>query len=187
MGVPIWLFHWWGPGCWLIFHGIPPERRAMRLIVSGGGTAGHVSPVLATIDALRQFDPELEVLYVGRGRSMEERLARAAGLDFAPIISGKFRRTHGTGLVRQLTNLSTIGPNLVDLFKVIWGVGQSFRIISRFHPNVVFAKSGFVGLPVGIACRILRVPFVIHESDLEPGLANKVMGRWAEAVAVGFP
>lgn len=143
--------------------------------------------MLATIDALRQFDPDLEVLYVGRAGSLEERLAGAAGLRFAAISSGKFRRLHGTGRLRQLLNPTTIGPNLLDLLKVLAGVIQSLRLIGRYDPDMIFAKGGFVGLPVGIAARLMGRPFVIHESDLEPGLANRILGRWAAAVAVGFP
>lgn len=118
---------------------------------------------------------------------MEERLARAAGLDFAPISAGRFRRLHGASTWRKLFDVSTIIPNFLDLFRFLWGLIQSLLILRRFQPDIVFAKSGFVGLPVGLASRLLGVPFVIHESDLEPGLANRIMGRWASAVGVGFP
>ena len=118
---------------------------------------------------------------------MEERLARAAGLDFAAISAGRFRRLHGASTWRKVFDLSTIIPNFFDLFRFLVGIIQSLNILRRFKPDVVFAKSGFVGLPVGLAAKLMGVPFIIHESDLEPGLANRIMGRWAAAIGVGFP
>jgi UDP-N-acetylglucosamine--N-acetylmuramyl-(pentapeptide) pyrophosphoryl-undecaprenol N-acetylglucosamine transferase len=118
---------------------------------------------------------------------MEERLATSAGLKFAAISSGKFRRMHGASRWQKLLDVSTLVPNVIDLFRVAKGILQSLIILRRFHPDAVFAKSGFVGLPVGVAAHLSGIPYIIHESDLEPGLANRVMGRWAEAIAVGFP
>lgn len=118
---------------------------------------------------------------------MEARIVAAAGLAFAPISAGKFRRNHfDTGLAK-IFNLSTIGPNARDSLRTVQGVGQALRIIRSFKPDIIFLKGGYVCLPVGIAAKMLGIPFVIHESDATPGLTNRILSRWADKIAVGFP
>jgi UDP-N-acetylglucosamine--N-acetylmuramyl-(pentapeptide) pyrophosphoryl-undecaprenol N-acetylglucosamine transferase len=109
---------------------------------------------------------------------MEARIVGSAKLQFAPILAGKFRRG------RRISNLAL---NLKDLLLVLMGFIQAIRILRRFKPDVVFLKGGFVCLPVGFATKLLRIPFVIHESDIHPGLTNRILGRWADVIAVGFP
>jgi UDP-N-acetylglucosamine--N-acetylmuramyl-(pentapeptide) pyrophosphoryl-undecaprenol N-acetylglucosamine transferase len=159
----------------------------MRVLVSGGGTAGHISPILATSDALKQLDKDIELLYVGQAGSMEARIATAAGLRFEAIKAGKFRRYHNANAVSKVFNISTLGLNARDAGRFLAGVSASIKIIRRFKPDVVFIKGGYVGLPVGLAARLLRVPTVIHESDVSPGLTNRTLARWASSIAVGFP
>lgn len=118
---------------------------------------------------------------------MEARIVGASGLPFAAIKAGKFRRLHSAGALAKVANLSTLGPNARDMFRVAQGVISSLRILRQFKPEVVFLKGGYVSLPVGIAARMLGIPYVIHESDLSPGLANRILSRWAEKIAVGFP
>lgn len=159
----------------------------MRLIVSGGGTGGHITPVLAVIGALKARVNEIDLLWVGQALGMEERIVAAAGIDFASIKAGKFRRMHATHVIQKIFNPSTFGLNARDSLRVVSGIYQSLGIIRRFKPDVIFIKGGYVGLPLGIAAGWLRVPFIIHESDLEPGLANRILARRAVRVAVGFP
>lgn len=159
----------------------------MRLIASGGGTAGHISPTLAALAALKSLDSDLEVLYIGQAGSMEAKIVAAFGLEFAAISAGKFRRMHGASLARQLVDLSTLGLNARDSLRVLSGVAQSLRIIRSFGPDAIFIKGGYVGLPVGLAAGLLRVPYIIHESDLVPGLANRLLAKRATKIAVGFP
>jgi UDP-N-acetylglucosamine--N-acetylmuramyl-(pentapeptide) pyrophosphoryl-undecaprenol N-acetylglucosamine transferase len=159
----------------------------MRILVSGGGTAGHISPILATLDALRSLDKEAEILYVGQNGSMESRIVKAAGLEFASIDAGKFRRFANRKLRHKLTDLSTIGLNLRDAVRVVKGVPQSIKIIKKFEPDIIFLKGGYVSLPVGLAASLLKVPYVVHESDVVPGLTNRILSKRALAVAVGFP
>ncbi len=118
---------------------------------------------------------------------MEARIVTATGMSFAAIKAGKFRRDHFATAVGKLLNLRTIGPNARDVVRTVAGVADSLRILRRFKPDVVFIKGGYVGVPVGLAARILRIPYVIHESDVSPGLANRFLGRWAEKIGVGFP
>lgn len=118
---------------------------------------------------------------------MEARIVGASGLRFATIKAGKFRRIHSAGIVSKLLNPATIGPNTADIFRLVHGVGGSLKILRRFKPDVIFLKGGFVCLPVGLAARMLGIPYVIHESDVTPGLANKILGKWATKIGVGFP
>jgi UDP-N-acetylglucosamine--N-acetylmuramyl-(pentapeptide) pyrophosphoryl-undecaprenol N-acetylglucosamine transferase len=159
----------------------------MRIVVSGGGTAGHISPTLATCDALKSLDKEVELLYIGQSDSMEAKIVAARGMKFAAIRAGKFRRYHDARAVNKLLNITTLGPNMRDGLRAIAGVGGSISILRKFRPDVVFLKGGFVCVPVGIAAKILHIPYVVHESDVSPGLANRVLGRWATAIATGFP
>ena len=159
----------------------------MRVVVSGGGTAGHILPTLATSDALKSLDKTGEILYIGQTGGMEAKIVAGVGLSFAAISAGKFRRNHFDSRLAKLLNLTTLGPNARDSLRTIRGVTQAIRILRSFKPDVVFLKGGFVCLPVGIAARLLSIPFVIHESDVTPGLTNRILSRWAARIAVGFP
>ncbi|HEY6736467.1 MAG TPA: undecaprenyldiphospho-muramoylpentapeptide beta-N-acetylglucosaminyltransferase [Candidatus Saccharimonadia bacterium] len=159
----------------------------MRVALSGGGSAGHITPTLAVSDALRSRDKQIELLYLGQAGSMEERIVRAKGLNFAVVRAGKFRREFFASRVAQVLNAGTLGPNARDAVRTVAGVGDALRVLRRFRPDAVFIKGGFVGVPVGIAARLLGIPYVVHESDVVPGLANKLLARWATKIAVGFP
>lgn len=118
---------------------------------------------------------------------MEAKIVAASGMKFAAIKAGKFRRDHFAGSIAKVFNLATLGPNARDGLRTVQGVADSLRVLRRFKPQVIFIKGGFVGVPVGIAAKLLRIPYIIHESDVTPGLANRLLGRWAERIAVGFP
>lgn len=111
----------------------------------------------------------------------------ARGMQFAGIRAGKFRRNHFASGLAKVVNPATAGPNVRDAFRTVAGVADAVRILRKFRPNVVFLKGGFVCVPVGLAARLLRIPFVTHESDITPGLANRIVGKWAVRIAVGFP
>jgi UDP-N-acetylglucosamine--N-acetylmuramyl-(pentapeptide) pyrophosphoryl-undecaprenol N-acetylglucosamine transferase len=118
---------------------------------------------------------------------MEAKIVSARGLKFASIQAGKFRRYHSAGPLSKVLNLQTMGPNIRDAGRTMVGVAGSLKILRSFKPGVVFLKGGFVSLPVGVAAQMLKIPYVVHESDVSPGLANRILGRWATKVAVGFP
>lgn len=136
---------------------------------------------------MQSADKTIEVLYVGQHSGVETRIAQAAGLEFVGISAGKFRRVHGGGFLGVLAQPAILARNLADLFRVARGIWQCLWIIRGFDPDIIFIKGGFVGLPVGLAARLLHRPYVIHESDLEPGLTNRILAPRAAAVAVGFP
>jgi UDP-N-acetylglucosamine--N-acetylmuramyl-(pentapeptide) pyrophosphoryl-undecaprenol N-acetylglucosamine transferase len=118
---------------------------------------------------------------------MEQKITVASGLAFAAIAAGKLRRYSNQGILDKLRDLPTAALNARDMTRVVRGFGQSRKILQEFDPDIVFIKGGYVGLPVGLAARSLRIPYVIHESDMRPGLANKILAKHAAKVAVGFP
>ncbi|MHA6763348.1 UDP-N-acetylglucosamine--N-acetylmuramyl-(pentapeptide) pyrophosphoryl-undecaprenol N-acetylglucosamine transferase [Streptacidiphilus sp. PAMC 29251] len=157
-----------------------PER-AFRLIVSGGGTGGHTYPALTAVRALAArlatHGRTLEVLWVGTAGSLEERVAAGEGIAFAPVATGKIRRSSN-----PLKMLSV--ANAKDMGRVPLGAAQARAIVSDFRPDVVLGTGGYVAVPIGLAARVCRVPLVIHEQTVRLGLANKALARAAARVAV---
>lgn len=135
--------------------------------------------MLAVVEALKARHPDIEFLYVG-SRGSERSIVESAGLPFRAIRAGKFRR-YGSDWWKDPEQL---WANAKDVLNLKLGVIQSLLIIRRFKPSVVLAKGGYVSLPVGIAAWALRVPLVIHETDLVMGLANRILSRLATRVAV---
>ena len=144
-----------------------------RIVLTGGGTAGHVSPHLSLIPRLQAAG--YEVHYIGRGSSIEyDMIHPLDGVTYHPISSGKLRRYFSV-------------TNFTDVFRVLRGILQSLRLMRTLKPDVCFSKGGFVSIPVVIAAHISHVPTVCHESDLTPGLANRISARFADCVATTFP
>ena len=147
-----------------------------KIVLTGGGTAGHVTPNMALLPALQKLD--FEVHYIGSAGSIEAELARDAGLPFYEISVGKLRRS---------LSPSSIARNLRDQVEFMKGIRDARRVLREIRPNIVFSKGGFVSVPVVIAARSLGIKVIIHESDITPGLANKISFPFAERVCVSFP
>ena len=144
-----------------------------KIVMTGGGTGGHVTPNLALIPRLQADGWEIH--YIGGANSAEQELiSRVPGVTFYTVSVGKLRRYF------DLKNFS-------DPFRVIKGVAQATSIIRRIKPNVVFSKGGFVSVPVVYGAKLNGVPVVTHESDLTPGLANKLCLPFASAQCCTFP
>ncbi len=143
-----------------------------KIVLTGGGTAGHVITNIALLKPLKEKG--YEVHYIGSYNGIERELIEAEGIPYYPISSGKLRRYFDV-------------KNFTDPFRVIKGLFQSVRILRKIRPNVVFSKGGFVSVPVVIASSMVKVPAVIHESDMTPGLANKIASRYARKVCCNFP
>lgn len=144
-----------------------------RVLVSGGGTAGHVFPALAVVEALRKID-QVEILYVGGRHGIEAELVEREGIPFRAISAGKLRRYVDV-------------RNLIDPFKAAAGYIESLGIVTSFRPDVVFAKGGYVTVPVVLAAKSRRIPIITHESDLILGLSNRLANRLATKICVSFP
>ncbi len=144
-----------------------------RIVLTGGGTAGHVSPNQALIPLL--LEQGWEVHYIGTKAGIERTLIeQMEGVTYHAVSSGKLRRYFDL-------------KNFTDPFRVIKGAFQSFTIIRRLKPSIAFSKGGFVSVPVVVGAWLCRVPVVMHESDITPGLANKLCKPFAKSVCTTFP
>ena len=143
-----------------------------HIVLTGGGTAGHVTPNIAMIPALKEQG--FTISYIGSYNGIEKKLIEELGIPYYGISSGKLRRYF------DLKNFS-------DPFRVLKGFSQARKILKELKPDVVFSKGGFVTVPVVIAAKRLKIPALIHESDMTPGLANKICIPCAHRVCTNFP
>jgi UDP-N-acetylglucosamine--N-acetylmuramyl-(pentapeptide) pyrophosphoryl-undecaprenol N-acetylglucosamine transferase len=160
----------------------------MRIVVTGGGSGGHITPILAVAHELKQAQPKAEIIYIAlQGDTLADLPAQDPNIDKVIFIrAGKLRRYHSEGW-KQFLDIPTMLKNLRDIFNTIAGVWQSIWLLRRLKPNVVFIKGGFVGVPVGLASALWRIPYVTHDSDALPGLANRIVAPWARKHAVALP
>ena len=164
----------------------------MKILAVGGGSGGHVTPVVAVLRELKKRDQSVEIRFWcdrkfgPQARSIMEHFDSSIPVE--SILSGKLRRYNNLPLWCQLLRpVSIVLPNIRDSFLVGCGFIQSLVKLRSFRPDVIFTKGGFVCLPVGTAARALHIPLVIHDSDAHPGLTNRVLSRWASQIATGAP
>ncbi len=143
-----------------------------KIVLTGGGTAGHVTPNIALLPELKKQGYEIH--YIGSYEGIESKLIPELDVSYYGIASGKLRR------YIDLKNIS-------DPFKVVKGLHQARVLLKQIKPDVVFSKGGFVSVPVVIAAKSRGIPCVIHESDMTPGLANKLCIPCASRVCTNFP
>lgn len=143
-----------------------------RIILTGGGTAGHVTPNIALIPKLKELGYDIQ--YIGSYEGIEKELIEPFGIPYHGISSGKLRRYFSV-------------QNFTDPFRVIKGFGEARKLIKDLKPDVIFSKGGFVSVPVVLAGKKCKVPVIIHESDMTPGLANKIAIPSASKVCCNFP
>ncbi len=143
-----------------------------KIILTGGGTAGHVTPNLALIPALKEHG--FDIRYIGSYQGIEKKLIENAGIPYDGISSGKLRRYFDI-------------KNFSDPFRVLKGYTEAVKLLKTYKPDVIFSKGGFVSVPVVFAARRCHIPAIIHESDMTPGLANKLCISSARKVCCNFP
>ena len=143
-----------------------------KIIMTGGGTAGHVTPNIALMPALQEAGYDIQ--YIGSYNGIEKGLIEAQNIPYHGINSGKLRR------YLDLKNFS-------DPFRVIHGYAQALGLMRKIKPDIVFSKGGFVSVPVVLAAKTCGVPAIIHESDITPGLANRIAIKGAKKVCCNFP
>ncbi|MFT5874964.1 MAG: UDP-N-acetylglucosamine--N-acetylmuramyl-(pentapeptide) pyrophosphoryl-undecaprenol N-acetylglucosamine transferase [Clostridium sp.] len=143
-----------------------------KIIMTGGGSAGHVTPNLALIPKLKMLDYEIE--YIGTKEGIERKIIEGENIKYFSISSGKLRRYFDF-------------KNFTDPLKVIKGIFEAKKIIKMQKPDIVFSKGGFVSVPVVLAAYLNKVPVIAHECDITPGLANKVAAPFCTKVCVTFP
>ena len=153
----------------------------------GGGSGGHITPLLSLAHELKKIEPTTEVVYIGwRGDHGKDLSRRYRIFDRVHLIpAGKYRRYHGQSLINKITDFRTMALNIRDFFRVLAGTIVSYRLLGQIKPSVVFSKGSFVAVPVGITARLKKIPIITHDSDSVPGLANRIIGRWATLHAVG--
>ncbi len=161
-------------------------------MAAGGGSGGHVTPVVAVLRELRKIEPDTEIRFWVDHAFEKQARTVMGGYDDSirvdTIVSGKLRRYHHLKWWQQLMKFRTITlPNIIDVVKVSVGFMQCLCKLIAWRPDVVFTKGGYVCLPVGLAAHVLRIPLVIHDSDAHPGLTNRVLARWADAIGTGAP
>ena len=143
-----------------------------HIVLTGGGTAGHVTPNIALIPRLQELG--YEISYIGSYEGIEKKLIEEMGIPYYGIASGKLRRYFDL-------------KNFTDPFRVLKGFSQAKKLMKQLKPDVVFSKGGFVTVPVVIAAGKCKIPAIIHESDMTPGLANKLCLSSAAKICCNFP
>ena len=146
--------------------------KTKKIVLTGGGTAGHVTPNLALLPYLKAEG--YEIVYIGSEKGIERTLIEAEGIPYYSISTGKLRRY----LSKE---------NIKDMFRVVKGIAEAKKLIKSLKPDLVFSKGGFVAVPVVLGAKSNNVPVIIHESDITPGLANKIAMPSARVVCSTFP
>lgn len=141
------------------------------IVLTGGGTAGHVTPNLALIEVLQQQGWQIN--YMGAAKSVEHAMITAINVPFYPVSSGKLRRYFSW-------------KNFLAPFAILLGIMQAYRILRKLKPKIVFSKGGFVAFPVVVGAWLNRIPIVAHESDMTPGLANRLSLPFVNKICVTF-
>ncbi|MDF2379141.1 MAG: UDP-N-acetylglucosamine--N-acetylmuramyl-(pentapeptide) pyrophosphoryl-undecaprenol N-acetylglucosamine transferase [Candidatus Gracilibacteria bacterium] len=149
------------------------QHKKHRILFTGGGTTGHVMKNLILIEELDSAQPHVDIHYAGLSSGKEAELIDQKKVTFHPVSSGKLRRYFDV-------------QNFVDFFRFLRGTWQSFWLVRRIKPNVVFSSGGFVALPVAIGAWMNGVPVVSHETDSYPGLANRLIAKFAKKICLGF-
>ncbi len=158
------------------------------IVLTGGGSGGHITPLLAVATELKQLNPSFKIVYIGQtGDKLGDIPAKHNSIDETYTIrAGKLRRYHGEGIM-QVFDIPTLLKNIRDVFYVLIGIWQSRKLLKKLKPAVVFIKGGFVGVPVGLAAGNLKIPYITHDSDAIPGLANRIISGKASKHAVALP
>lgn len=155
----------------------------------GGGSGGHITPLLAVARELKALDPSIKLIGVC------EKDAKFLHLfDDEPTIdavheirAGKYRRYAGLTRLQRMLNVRTFAKNARDVGRVVKGYTEARKLLKSLRPDGILIKGGFVGVPVGLAASHLGIPFITHDSDSTPGLANRIIAKWAAKHATGMP
>jgi UDP-N-acetylglucosamine--N-acetylmuramyl-(pentapeptide) pyrophosphoryl-undecaprenol N-acetylglucosamine transferase len=160
----------------------------MKYMVVGGGSGGHLTPLIAVAEALKQLDNDAKVLYVGQKKEgLGEVVDHEAISDVYEVSAGKFRRYHGETFLQHLLDVKTVLLNFRDFFRFVRGCFEAYFLLRKQRPNAIFLKGGYVSVPIGFAARLLGIPYITHDSDAVPGLANRLTAKHARFNATAMP
>lgn len=146
----------------------------MRIVLTGGGTGGHLIPLISVAKKIKEKIPDCDFLFMGPDGKMEKEIMDGAGIRLKKVAAGKMRRYFSL-------------LNIVDLFKIPIGIIQALWHLLWYMPDAIFSKGGYASLPVVLAGWAYRIPIMIHESDANPGMANSVLAKFSKRVAVSYP
>jgi UDP-N-acetylglucosamine--N-acetylmuramyl-(pentapeptide) pyrophosphoryl-undecaprenol N-acetylglucosamine transferase len=163
------------------------EKNKTVLLV-GGGSGGHLTPLIAVAAALKSLDVNTRVIQIGqKGEDLAEVTEHTAIDKTYEVTAGKFRRYYGESFLSHLLDVKTVALNIRDFFRFIAGTVQAYFLLRKLNPDVIFLKGGFVSVPVGLAARLRRVPYITHDSDAIPGLANRLTAKHAVYNTTALP
>jgi len=146
----------------------------MKIILTGGGSGGHLTPLVAVARKIRENHPETAFVFVGPKGKMEDDIIGKEGIPMRTISVGKMRRYFSF-------------RNFADFFRIFWGILQSMRILLVEMPDAIFSKGSYASIPVVLVGWLYRIPIMIHESDAVPGMANEILSKFADRVAITYP
>jgi UDP-N-acetylglucosamine--N-acetylmuramyl-(pentapeptide) pyrophosphoryl-undecaprenol N-acetylglucosamine transferase len=146
---------------------------SLRVLLAGGGSGGSATPVLAVAQALRRHEPTAQFVYVGTRGGPEASLAAAQQIPFVGVHSGKLRRYWDV-------------ENLIDPFRILAGISESLQVARRFKPRLAFAAGGFGAVPPIVAARLVGAKTIIHQQDVVPGLANRLLAPLADRITLSL-
>lgn len=146
----------------------------MRIVLTGGGTGGHIFPLVSVAKKIKEMDEHAEFLYLGPKGDLEKKVMEENAVNSKYVMSGKARRYFSLA-------------NIVDAFKIPIGIVQSLWYLLWFMPDVVFSKGGYAAVPIVIGAWIYRIPTLTHESDAIPGVANRIVGKFSKRIAISYP
>jgi len=146
----------------------------MKIVLAGGGTGGHIMPLISVAKKIREKFPDTEFIFMGPKGKLEEELMSKEGIRTENVAVGKMRRYFSFS-------------NFSDFFRVIFGIFHSLWYLLVHMPDAIFSKGGYAAFPVVVAGWIYRIPILIHESDSVPGMTNSILAKFATRVAVSYP
>lgn len=158
-------------------------------VLVGGGSGGHLAPLIPIAQSIKKIEPDSVVIHIGQsGDKLNEMLSGESAIDkFYTVTAGKFRRYNGEGLIKRIFDIKTNILNLRDFFKFIFGIIQSYFLLRKLHPDIIFTKGGFVCAPVGIASSFRKIPYITHDSDAMVSLAHRLISKKAVLHLTAMP
>jgi UDP-N-acetylglucosamine--N-acetylmuramyl-(pentapeptide) pyrophosphoryl-undecaprenol N-acetylglucosamine transferase len=146
----------------------------MRIVLTGGGTGGHLIPLVTVAKKIKEKVPDCEFVFIGPNGKLEKDIMETAGIESKTVLVGKMRRYFSL-------------RNFVDLFKIPLGIIQALFHLLAYMPDAIFSKGGYASVPVVLVGWLYRIPVLIHESDANPGMANSILAKFSKRVAVSYP
>lgn len=146
----------------------------MKIVLTGGGTGGHLVPLAVVAKKIKEKKPEVEFIFIGPNGKLENEIMKAENIEIRNILVGKMRRYFSFS-------------NVIDFFKIPIGFIQSLFWLLVHMPDAVFSKGGYASAPVVLAAWLYRIPVMIHESDAAPGMANSMLGKFSHRIAISYP